>query len=68
MPTYRLKQPVIGRIAGMNEIVALPVGSLVQRDYFLASVGLIDVKVDGKEVTVFVQDLLGHGELVSDAG
>ena len=62
MPRYRLTRPLSGRIAGENRTITIPAGSLVEKDDFLARVGLIEVLWGERRVAVFVQDFVEFGQ------
>jgi hypothetical protein len=64
MSTYRLTKPLIGFLAGSRQVVTIPTGSYIEKDYFLASVGLTSVFWGGKRLSVMILDLADRCELV----
>ena len=58
MMTYRLTKPLVCIPLGRKEPITLPVGTEVEKDDFLKTVGLTEVLLNGKLVTVFVQEFL----------
>jgi hypothetical protein len=64
MPSCRLISPISGFRAGERTVITIPAGSLVERDSFLAAVGLTVVFWNGRRVTVTIQELAERSEMV----
>ena len=72
LATYRLKKALVSIARnpdGDLNIVTLYIGNVVRtvQSEPLPQSGLVDVVVDGKQLSVFVQDLQTRGELMESA-
>ena len=68
MLTYRLAEPLVVIPVGSKEAITLPIGTVLEKDDYLATVGLMEVLLDGKRVTVMVQDFFNSAKAVDEAG
>ena len=53
---YQLTKPLVAFEPDKKHAFTIPAGSIVEKDDFLATVGLIPIMWSGKRVTVSVQD------------
>jgi hypothetical protein len=65
---YRLTSPLVVLPVGSEVPITLPVGTEIERDDFRKTVGLTEVFVDGKRLTVMVHDLDAGTEPVGETG
>lgn len=63
MLTYRLTRSIAALPLGSTQVIFLPAGTLIKRDDFLTAVGITDVFLDGRRISVIVQDLIEGSEL-----
>ena len=58
MPTYRLDSPLVGIPIGTIEPITIPTGTVVEKDDFLKTVGLTEVLLNGRRVTLLAHDFI----------
>lgn len=63
MLTYRLTRSIAALPLGSTQVISLPAGTLIKRDDLLTAVGITDVFLDGRRISVIVQDLIEGSEL-----
>jgi hypothetical protein len=68
MSSYRMSKPTTGFPVGKSHVITIPAGAVIEKDDFLARVGLTVVFWAGKRLTVSVQDLRENAELVPEIG
>jgi hypothetical protein len=68
MATYRLTKLVVGFVSGTKQVVTIPAGALIDRDHFLAAVGITSVVWQGKRIAVMILDLDDRPDLSDDSG